>query len=227
MCRSLSRAFTFQATAAAAPPATFQYFVPLPESDLYEHTYKPMGSGAVAGAPVMVSTVSLSVSTNGTIIVWDHWEDGYEPKPSLLNDTSTTTATAWQASTRVWGDGNASNGCAPSITTACADEADYLVAGDLISIQQNVSVPRDSTTIQIDGGDLITSTFPIGVTRSVYPHSAGPSMAAELEIYDTTFRWGTAFGEWAASANVMVTLHEQASCTASWPFTNTFGYRFK
>ncbi|GKY97101.1 hypothetical protein MPSEU_000668600 [Mayamaea pseudoterrestris] len=177
-------------TAAPSAPSFYSYFIPLPETDLYEQTYKRMGSGATAGSPIMVSNVALSVSTNDTVIVWDHWEDGYEAEPFHWSDSTTTTL---QDYTRVWGDGNASNGCAPSTNIACTDESDVLSAGDMIMIQQGVNLFQGTRTIQYDGGDLVRSNVPIAIARSVYPRAAGPSMAAEVEVYYTTYRWGTTF----------------------------------
>ena len=48
--------------------------------------------------------MAITISNDQTWIWYDHWEDGFE-----LDVTSLTR----RPSTQVWGDGNATNGCAP------------------------------------------------------------------------------------------------------------------
>lgn len=76
-----------------------------------------------AKAPIE-SMFSVSVSINHTVIWYDHWEDGYEEDVRIPNSNTT----------EVWGDGDASNGCAPG-KTPCTDELDVLWAGDSIVVQ--------------------------------------------------------------------------------------------
>lgn len=73
-------------------------------------------------------------------------------------------------STEVWGDGNAANGCAPPLrnTASCTDGADYLTAGTVIILEDDVPLPRDTSTLLWDGGDRIQSSFPVAITRGVY-----------------------------------------------------------
>ena len=54
-----------------------------------------------------MTTISIVVGTSNTIIVYDHWEDGYE------NDLANPT----QPSTLIWGDGN-TNKAPPPVTPA-------------------------------------------------------------------------------------------------------------
>ena len=122
------------------------------------------------------------ISTNGTVIIYDHWEDGYEDTASVPS----------QATTQVWGDRNSSNGCAPSVSV-CTDDADSFVAGDSIVVKDIMSVPR-SPKFKYDGGDRVESTFPISITRKVYPMFARRLLVAKLEVYDTFYRAGTYFG---------------------------------
>ena len=52
---------------------------------------------------------SIVVAVGGTRVVYDHWEDGFEVD---LNDPK-------QATTQVWGDGNAGNGDASAVCSTC------------------------------------------------------------------------------------------------------------
>lgn len=108
-------------------------------------------------------------------------EDGY--------DANVVTGTA--ATTEIWGDGNASNGCPPDISP-CTNSNDRLMAGDTIVIQNTVSLPRDASHIRYDGSDRIQSSFPIAVTRGAYPANPGSLMAGAVEVLDKD-TWGLTF----------------------------------
>jgi hypothetical protein len=63
--------------------------------------------------PGIDTIVLISVSTDNTAIWYDHWEDGLEAQ--ITNAT--------QATTKILGDGKASNGCAPDVVN-CTDAVD-------------------------------------------------------------------------------------------------------
>lgn len=153
--------------------------MPLPEESVFHDMFYHINPKK-AEAPV-VSSISLSCSIDYTVIWYDHYEDGYE--------SDVTNAT--QATTEVWGDGNAANGCAPDVNP-CTDAADKLKAGSNIIIQNNVDIPRDLSQIRYDGGDKMQASFPIAVTRGAYPVGPGSLMAGAVEVVDTD-SWGTDF----------------------------------
>jgi uncharacterized repeat protein (TIGR01451 family) len=163
----------------SVPSQTF--YVPLPEEDLFQETFKQINGGG-AEAPV-TSLISFAISTTGTVIWYDHWEDGYEE-----DVTSPTMST-----TQVWGDNDASNGCAPNVGT-CTDAADKFDAGDSVVIENIVELDpgRNELDIRFDGGDRIQASFPITVTRGAYPENPGSLMAGAVEVLDTSV-WGTGF----------------------------------
>jgi hypothetical protein len=130
----------------------------------------------------------------------DHHEDGYE-----FDATKPT-----QATTEIWGDGNAANGCAPNVSP-CTNANDIIKSGTAIVIQNNVFVNPppgtakhqtvDATTVQrsgartskfYDGGDRVQSNFPIAMTRAAYPSNPGSVMAGAVEVLDTS-SWGTSY----------------------------------
>jgi uncharacterized repeat protein (TIGR01451 family) len=161
------------------------FFVPLPELDLFEKTFESINAGKAN--PPIISLISFAISTTGTVIWYDHWEDGYEY--DVTKPIGSTT--------QVWGDGDSSNGCHPNVSS-CTDSNDRLVAGDSVVIQNTVEIGsnsnpiRDPNQVFFDGADRIQSSFPIAVTRAAYPESPGSLMAGGVEVLDTSM-WGKSF----------------------------------
>ena len=153
------------------------FFLPLPEQSIFDTMFKVINSANLK-APVE-SMFSVSVSVDKTVVWYDHWEDGYEL--DVLNRTQTTTT--------VWGDGDASNGCAPN-GKACTDESDFLSAGDSIVVQNSVEIPRDKTIIKYDGRDKLMASFGVTLTKGAYPTGPGPQMAGAVDVVETDM-WGT------------------------------------
>jgi hypothetical protein len=169
-----------QAQDGPKPMQTF--FVPLPEEALFDLGFKIINS--VATSPV-VSLISFAISTDNTVIWYDHWEGGYELDPTKPTSPNT----------QIWGDGNATNGCAPDVAI-CSHTNDILLAGDSIVVQNDIPVPRNRNnyggTILFDGGDKVMASYPITMTRGAYPTNPGSLMAGGVEILDTD-NWGTSF----------------------------------
>ncbi len=161
----------------AATANVQEYFVPVPEGDLQTSLRAIDTTGTPVGNTIR-STLSVVVGTTGTIIRYDHWEDGYE------NDLSNPI----QGTTRVWGDGNDANGMPPGVTHDPAG----LAAGTVITLQNDVMLPRNPAVIQYDGRDRIGATSPIVVTRAGWGTSPGTVLCSAMEVYDTS-RYGTAF----------------------------------
>ena len=84
---------------AAIPLINQTLIVPLPEAQLLASFDDLSGGDADSSVTNVVSIISTQ---DGAIIEYDHWEDGYEADP--VNPV--------QFSTEVWGDQDASNGCA-------------------------------------------------------------------------------------------------------------------
>lgn len=162
---------------ASFPIQTF--FIPLQEEVIFSKMFFVVNSNR-ARAPIE-SVVSLAFSTDNTVVWYDHWEDGYDI--DVTNETSSTT--------EIWGDGNATNGCAPIKGLSCTDATDILKAGQAIVVQNSVPLPRTSK-ILYDGGDRMQTSFPVTATRGAYPTVPGPLMAGAVDIVDTS-NWGTFF----------------------------------
>lgn len=159
-------------SAQSASLATQTFFVPMPDQMIYDHTFAAINSGQ-RGTNV-VSLIGIAVSTDGTRIYYDHWEDGFEP------DATTPT----KKTTQIWGDGDLTNGCAPG--RACTTAADdTFKAGDVVILENDVPLNRGSkpTTMFYDGGDRIQASYPVTVTRAAYPRGgAGSMMAGAVEV---------------------------------------------
>ena len=159
-------------------------------------------SGVYDSVPRIVSITSISIAADDTIIWYDHHEDGYE--------TDITNPANLQSTTKIWGDGDCSNGSPPNVGT-CAnddDDDDYLTAGMAINIIKDVPLtisngvagPRSNlaTDIIYDGGDKLDSTFPVAITRGGYPYDGpndadtNPLFAGAVEVLNTE-NYGTEF----------------------------------
>lgn len=153
------------------------YYLPLKEDQLLE-TMKVVTTSA---AGPIHSMTSIVVAANNTQIWYDHWEDGFES--DYLSPT--------QPSTEIWGDSNALNGCAPGVVS-CTDASDTLKPGQAIIVEHVIDIPRNASTLHIDGGDRIDASFPIAITRAAYPASPDSRLGGAVEVVDTD-NWGTYF----------------------------------
>lgn len=191
--------------ALAQPLQTF--FVPMPENDMFYDMLRKINNQTnpwdnnrdwVRGG--MISLISVAVSTDKTVIWYDHWEDGYE---------ANVKAALASTQTQIWGDGNAANGCRPGIVN-CRDSDDYLNAGTSFVISNKMAIPRTSTNwfndgLKFDGGDKVMANFPITMTRGSYAEFPGSLLAGATEVPDTS-SWGTRFE--APVGNNLVTATE-------------------
>ena len=124
------------------------YYLPFPENE----ARMALDSSTSVGFPSnnIRTVISLKMPYPNMIIVWDHWEDGYEANP--LNPTSPTT--------QVWGDGNPYNGIAPGYSN------DVIPAGGSIVLDNIVPTnPRNPANILYDGRDKIYASGQIAVTQ--------------------------------------------------------------
>jgi uncharacterized repeat protein (TIGR01451 family) len=155
----------------------FTFFIPYP-ADLLDDQFDAAQTANFVDIDI-VTTISIAVQRNGSIIYYDHWEDGLEADITSPN----------QPSTQVWGDGNPGNGAPPGIPN------DVLVARDVIALQGIVTVPRNLADLFFDGGDKIVSVGgPIAVTLAVWPDepNSGILFAGAWELYPTS-RWDAGY----------------------------------
>ena len=147
---------------------------------VYDQVMKKLNNEVYITKPPVTHILAITISTDNTVIWYDHWEDGYDRD---VTDSYAKT-------TLVWGDGKASNGCAP-IVTPCTDATDILKAGNNILLHNNVTIPRVATSIFYDGGDRIQASYPVTVTRAGHPHQTAV-LASAIQAMDTS-QWGTTY----------------------------------
>ena len=157
---------------AAAPSQT--YFVPIHEADIHE-TLDLLNPGNTS--TTIQTVVSIAVAFPGTVIHYDHTEDGYEA--NLDSPLSPTT--------EIWGDGIAANGEAPGY-----EGSDLLNAGDVIVLKNGVPTAPRGANILFDGGDKFRSSEPVAVTRVAWSGNPGTVLAGAVEVFPTS-EWGTSF----------------------------------
>jgi IgGFc binding protein len=161
--------------------------VPLQEQSTYQDVFGKMDTSEFKTPAFMTVMLSVTISTDKTVVWFDHWEDGFDVDV-------TNPLYAMSKTTEIWGDGNAANGCSPHIAKVnCTNVNDILNAGTSIVMRNDVPLPRDAAAnVLYDGGDKILSSFPVAVTRASFPRSPGSVMAGAVEVYDTS-SWGSKY----------------------------------
>ena len=152
-----------QAQAGPAPIQT--YFVPLPELQVQNSLNAVDTNNAIGND--MRTIISIAATGDSTIFYYDHWEDGYEA--DMANPV--------QASTEIWGDNDPLNGIPPGFAT------DLIDAGDIITLDNTVSLPRNPALIRYDGRDKFGGTKAVAVTRASWAVSPGVVLAGAVEVY--------------------------------------------
>ena len=169
--------FAGQITRVSAGPAPVEsYFIPLPEEDIRGGSLALYGSTS----DTIHSVISITGAVDGTIVYYDHWEDGFEL--DIANPV--------QASSEIWGDGLYANGAPPG---CLADGCDSFDAGDNAALINDVPAnPRDELDVLYDGGDQVATTGPVAVTRAGWATDPGTLLAGAVEVYPTD-AWGTSY----------------------------------
>ncbi|WP_294383702.1 GEVED domain-containing protein, partial [Prosthecobacter sp.] len=162
------------ATGSLGLPIVQEWFVPQPEAQIRED-YLILAPKVSATTD---SVITVTVPIAATKIVFDHWEDGYEV--DLKNPV--------QPSTLIWGDGNDANGKPPGYAS---DPASF-AAGSVITMRNNVTLPRNASTKLYDGRDRLGSTYGLVMTRAAWFTDPGPLLANSVEVRAVN-DWGTTF----------------------------------
>ena len=163
---SLAAVFYLAASPAAkAVNLVQEFYLPMPEPQIYQ-----ANSAIVSGSgSTIASTFSIVVTGAGTVIYYDQWEDGYE----------TDLSHPAQPSTQIWGDGNTNNGVAPGFPN------DLLPAGAVITLTNNVTLPRNPATLLWDARDRIAATKALVISRAAWPVAQGPVFAGAVGVLST------------------------------------------
>ncbi len=164
------------------------YFIPFDENDskdFFLSVYPSVSDCWVSTCNVNTSVVqdpinkyvSINVIGTGTIIYYDHWEDGYEFDAQLGITQSTT---------EVWGDGDLTNGIAPGYPS------DSFVPGDVLILSMAVNTPNTNATVERDAMDKVLATKNILMSAATWATGtntllAGGAPIISLDEYSTDF----------------------------------------
>lgn len=168
-------------TAAAPYPApVMRGYVPL-DADA---TRTMMHNANAAAGTTLDFTVGITNAGAGAVMVYDHWEDGYEADPT----------NPVQPTTEVWGDGDPTGGdAAAAIRCGVRCTGDQLPAGAVFVLRNTITTPRNAGEIRFDGRDRVSSTRGF-ITAGGFATNIGSVLSASASSVDTT-GWGTDY--WA------------------------------
>jgi hypothetical protein len=155
------------------------YYIPISESLLLTNSLQTLVPTMTNQS--MESIISIAVSSEKTILWYDHWEDGFDKGKVFFKRCNPSTRAAR----------NAANGCPPKVTP-CIDANDRIYAGQSFVIQTTIPYTRAVGGIYFDAGDRLQANLPVAVTRGAYPTLVGSVIAGSADVYDTT-AWGQSF----------------------------------
>lgn len=166
----------------------FTFFIPYAaEAMAIQFDVASLQPEVTPGLPI-VSTISIAVNRDNSIIYYDQWEDTLEGDPTVPT----------QITTLVWGDGDPSNnttGLAAGATVQGIPASDILTAGTIITLRS--TVPSTTATrgtppsIFFDGGDMLVSRGgALAVSTIFWTDAPGPEIffTDAWELYPTN-RW--------------------------------------
>jgi len=151
------------------------FYLPLPETQIRNTMTKLQTTGIGTS---MFSAFSVVITAPGTILYYDQWEDGYE-----VNLQAPV-----QSTTQIWGDGNDANGIPPGYV----HDPTNFTAGTVLTLTNNLTIPRNPSTILFDGGDRLAATKAIVVSRASWANPPGTVLACAVEV-PATIDYGTKF----------------------------------
>ena len=151
-----------------------QHFVPLRERDVYD-SLRAINSSV---GTMIWSIVSITATTDGTTVYYDHWEDGYDSVTTTPGSTSRTiTLNAGQS----------------YIFRNLVDLSKVGVLGNYdLNGNGNTTDSGETNTYYADGRDLVSSTAPVSVVRAAWAANPGSVLAGAVNVIDTTAA-GTSF----------------------------------
>jgi uncharacterized repeat protein (TIGR01451 family) len=148
-------------------PSLFIYFVPGPYSELFTvyDAIKTCSNTPPLANVGMDYVISVTASADGTLVNYDHWEDGYDPDPLAAGPTSLST------------------------TLAGGQSQVYLTEDAGTATPMN----NPPSPFPYDGRDRITIFGEqVNVVVNNWPAEIGPLLAGSWSMRDAS-RWGTEF----------------------------------
>jgi hypothetical protein len=147
------------------------YYIPIPDQDLFD-AFEGIANNPGAIQDPMFHYNSIGIVEAGTIIYFDHWEDGYEANPEF----------PVQGTSKVWGDGDVDNGFLPSHPT------DIFQSSDIIILDNQIDLSAPSAS-DYDAGDKFVSRGDLAYTRMGWADNPGSFLGGAAEVYAVD-KWG-------------------------------------
>ena len=165
--------FTLEKAIAQTPVQTF--YVPLPEAEVRTSFVELRNGTSAQISSTFRSVISITAPRGGTILYYDHWENGFDPD---ITNPANLYSGANPGGTQIWGDNNPGNGIPPGFAS------DVIGAGDVIALDNDVDLPRSSSVIKFDGRDKLATSEPIAVSRAEWAvPQPGTVLAGAVETY--------------------------------------------
>ena len=183
LCTTVAALLLSAAAARAVNPAPAQlFYVPFPEDQLLQALQAiDAGNGSADPVNPMTTYVSIAAVADGTIIYYDHWENGYDA--DIANPANLYSSPGNTGGTQIWGDGNPANGAPPGLP------GDVIDAGTVIVLNNSLNTTNLSA-IDFDGRDKIAATKTVAVSRTGWASGSNTLLAGSVEVFDTG-NWGT------------------------------------
>lgn len=155
------------------------FYAPIAENQAMDFLRDIDRSGSGNNPPLNVY-LGLSV-TSDAIVLYDHWEDGFESNPR--NPT--------QSTSQIWGDGDLSNGIAPGTSD------DILRGGTTMILQNLILDPTTASGLNIvdyDGRDKVLIHGIGAMSKLSWGNtSSAPTVSVSGAAVPRTQYWGTAY----------------------------------
>ena len=155
--------------ALAVNPTPVQlFYVPFPEDQLLQGLQQ---INAANPTNPVTTYIALSVVADGTIVYYDHWENGYDA--DIANPANLYANPGNLGGTQIWGDGDPSNGAPPLLP------GDLLDAGTVVILNNTFST-TNLLAIDFDGRDKIAATKTIAVTKTGWASGSDTLLAGSV-----------------------------------------------
>jgi hypothetical protein len=152
-----------------------QFFMPIPENEAMDF----LEDIQVVNSDPVQFYAGLSVSSDA-IVVYDQWEDGFE----------TNIKAPIQASTKIWGDGDLSNGVAPGFPTDILDAGKAIILSNVIKTGHTGATNYDPNAAGKDD-----------TLRNYVDYDGGDKMFIAGVAALAKFSWGTTIGTLSMSGS--------------------------
>ena len=133
--------------------------------------------------------VTIAIRTAGTVIYYDHWENGYADDIANPTDDEIYSGTNL-GGVQIWGDNNPANGSPPGYPGDVLGTDDVIVIAD--DDIDTMDPPTNANTLDFDGRDKFGASHSVAVVRAAWPNTANTLMAFAHELNPTT-QWGQAY----------------------------------